>query len=193
MPKRRDVSAARMLEALRRRATADIFRRPNSRDFGIAGPRPTLDDPDVWHALARQALTLYSEDKKLAQFFDAFSMDPRDPRSWRELLDELINIQDLVKPSAPLPLGRKKKWSIDRLKELLEAVSRIHQSDKRLTDLQACKTLVKQEGCPSYIKDSKPGALVRQVVRARKQLHQRALNRGERPPKIAGGRKNRAT
>ena len=134
----------RLREAARARAIQNSKWRSSKFPPGIKEP-PNLDKPKVWADTARSALTLDPRDKALKKVFEKFSLDPDDPRSWRELVNVLVEVLAPELSVERKRAGNKKKWTLERRIELVQAVDRIkRESSGKLSDEQACKKLIRQ-------------------------------------------------
>jgi hypothetical protein len=179
MPKQVESVSARLQKAISKRTSIVYLPR---KDAGIRGPL----GPEF-------AFTLEARDKVLKIAFETFRLDPADPHSWRELLEALVEVLRPELLQKRKRAGNKKKWTIERRRELVEAIHRIQQdSSKKLNDLDACKKLLKTSDIPTHFRTT-ADALRKQVVTGRRQLTRVAHRKDEQLSPYLIGRKNRDT
>ena len=163
MAKKRQSANARLRKALRVREV----RGPSWRlkyaplvPSGIYDRKPgDLSDPEMWASIARWALKVTDKDRVLKKAFNAFSLDPNDPRSWRELTEILASAFFFERK----PAGRRREWTFERRLELVEAVTVKRQRNPRLSFEMACKKLAEAKDSPPYFRNAGKEGLVKQL------------------------------
>jgi hypothetical protein len=86
-------------------------------DFAEALNSPgKISKEELWNGLAREALTLGDEDRDIRRAFDFFKLDPKNPFSWRLLIEYFSYVEFFEKPKGTA--GAKPKWTPQSLLQL---------------------------------------------------------------------------
>ena len=102
-----------------------------------------LEDFDTFALIAEGALTLRPDsgaDLPIYRAFEAAGLDPGNPISWRVLMMAFCWTH-----FAPPTSGRKKTYTAERYRSLLQAIDRLKINDPKLSDRRASTLLIKEK------------------------------------------------
>jgi hypothetical protein len=91
-----------------------------------------------WGAASKTALTLRDNDDYLKKAFEAADLDLRDPHHWAELARTLARLRFGSRKA-----GRRQRWTIDELCQLLKATYQVKKEHPKWSDLRISQKLVK--------------------------------------------------
>jgi hypothetical protein len=176
MPPRQDPTSKRLLSLLERDKLFRSLRRPIKLDIDAALSR--LDDPVVYSALSRTALTLDEADPDNTQMLRAFkaaSLDHRNPLDWRKLLQCFAEAHFGKRRTKPV------KWDSGKFSALLKDYVNVKRNHPELSDLGVCKLLKRDKTYKAKYGDYNLDALRKLVRHARSPEYNAHLRYPEMP------------